>query len=1671
MVLAPSGAKARAEANLAAVAVLGDLDRDGRSATAAEREVLARWSSWGAIPEVFDQTRTGWAAQVREQLRAAAGESGYAAARRTTINAHYTAPAYAAAVWEALAQLGFEAGQVLEPGCGSGVFIAAAPATAVVTGIELDPISAAITAARFPEALVRAESFADTRLPQGRFDAVVGNVPFADVVLHDPVHNQGRHVMHNHFILKSLALTRPGGLVAVLTSRFTLDAVSTAARTQMADLADLLGAVRLPTGAHRRSAGTEAVTDLLVLRRREPDRDRRNQDWVDTVRLGLPGADERGEPVNRYLADHPHHVLGRMRIDAGMHGAATLQVTSPDLDTVTDQLREALTGIVSDARAEALTYTPGVAPALELVAPGTVWDGHLTATGAGSFTVTLAGSSQPVPVPATQRRELSALVGLRDAARAVLDREASTVTDEADLDRCRGHLARSYRDYLARYGPINRFSVTTSARTDPRTGRAVTTRSVPPVMRIFRTDPSAALVFALEHFDAATQTATPADILSRRVVVPRAPLTHAETAADALALCLDQHAHVDVDVVAGLLDITCDQARAALAGLVYDDPATGELVPAARYLSGDVRSKLDTARAAAATDPRYMAHVSALQAVLPTDLGMEEIQARLGAAWIDAPTHQDFLREVLADPTVAVESAGSGIWEVRGATYTVAATSQWGTSRLPAPAIVKAVLEQRPVQVHDEIAAADGAARRVLNPVETAAAQDRAEALQERFTEWIWEDPDRAGRLLREYNRRFNSLVLRDYTTDGQHLSLPGLAATFTPRPHQRTAVARMIAEPAVGLFHQVGAGKTAEMVMGAMELRRLGLVTKPCVVVPNHMLEQFSREWMQLYPQARLLAASATDLAGDRRRTFLARAATNDWDGVVMTRGAFERIPTSLEAQKQYVEAELTALREVLEAAKGQARLTVKRLERMILAGEEHLKARLGGAKDDGITFEATGIDYLIIDEAHEYKNLRTASNIPGAGIDGSKRASDLHLKLSWLRGHHGGRVATFATATPIANSITEAHVMARYLRPDLLQAAGVEHFDTWAATFARTVTEIEMAPTGGGTYRQATRFARFTNVPEMLRLWHVFADVKTAADLDLPTPALHRRPDGQRLPETVIVPASPELADHIADLGERAERVRARAVEPSQDNMLAIVTAGRLAALDLRLVGQPRPSGVTKLDVVADHIARIWNQYRDQPYIDPHTTQPSPVPGALQLVFCDLGTPTGTGWNAYQELRDQLTHRGLPPHQIRFIHDAANDADKARLFADARAGQVAVLIGSTAKMGVGTNVQARAVALHHLDCPWRPADVEQRDGRIRRQGNQNPEIRILRYATEASFDVYSWQTVERKARFIDQVMTGRLDTREIDDIGENTLSFAEVKALASGDPLLLDKATADAERTRLERLARAHDRAQATLRSMIATTRGRIDAIDDALPAAAAAASRTRDTRGEAFTITIHTDPPRQTRSRTDACTLLNQVVGSRLTAAGTQIHHPDGVSLGHIADLAGHTVHARYQPPSWATDRLALFHFTFGPGIPDTTSVTLPADTIGKGAVRRLENVARDMITGCPERLRGDRERLATELVHAESRVGQPFARATELARARATSARIDALAAARLEPQATTCPVADICISTDRDAIVLAAEDRTLTQPRHGRLHPAAAAAPSRPATTGQAWSVT
>jgi N12 class adenine-specific DNA methylase len=1578
---------ARVRANVAALRTLRQVQAQQRPATVAELGVLARWSGWGAVPAVFDENsrqfdQFGWA---RDELTSLLSASEWAAASRNALNAHYTDAALAQTIWAAVGRLGFTGGRVLEPGCGAGVFLAFAPDNAELVGVEVEPVTAAIASVLHPHAEIRAESFADTRAPDGSFDLTVGNVPFARVRLTDARHNSGDHSIHNHFIIKGLHLTRPGGLVAVVTSRYTMDAPGP--RQEMAALADLVGAVRLPSGAHRRAAGTDVVTDLLILRRREDDRAPDDTAWTATAPLMVDGASVR---VNEYFLNHPQHVLGEWSTRGGLYRGDELSVTGdPDCAPALDRvLRE----VTEQAAARNLTLTPrrdaaGPArPAARVGPASTRPDGFLSAEDDGTFRRVEQGRLLAYTPPATQAAELRALLRLRDTVVALLEAEASTVDGNADMDTLRQRLNHDYDAYVARFGPINRFGQRRTGRTDPQTGQDVLARVFPP-QGGFATDPFHNVVSALEDFDPVAQSARKADIFGQRVVAPRAPRLGAETAQDAVAICLDTHGEVRLSQVAGLLGVDETQARAELGRLVFDEPGTGRLVPAAEYLSGNVRAKLATARSAADEDPRFATNVTALAEVVPADLGPADIVARLGATWI-SPTHvRQFLADTLEDPTIAVEHK-AGMWAVKSdRRRSMLATTRWGTAAMPAPDIAQALLEQRPIRVYQSV----GDGKSVFSLDLTVAAQQKADELGERFAEWVWQDPQRAAELARVYNDRFNNLVLRSY--DQAVPSLPGLALTFTPYPHQLAAVARIIAEPSVGLFHEVGAGKTAEMVMGAMELRRLGLVRKPAIVVPNHMLAQFQREALQLYPQARILAASTEDLRADRRRRFVGRVATGDWDMVIMTRSAFERLPMSEPARRAYLETQVDEIAAAMQAARQAGeKLLLKRLEAAKLQAEERVKKMLAGdRKDPGITFEQTGIDYLFMDEAHHHKNLFRPSNVPDLALVGDRaagRASDLHMKIEWLR-QRSPRVCTLATATPIANSMAEAHTMLRYLRPDLLEQAGIDTFDAFIATFGRLVTAVEVAPDGTGL-RMKARVAQFVNVPELLKMWNVAGDIKTADDLELAVPALAERAgDGQRLPETVTVAASAELRAFIAEFVHRADAIRNRAVTPDEDNFLKIANDGRAAALDLRLVGR-RTDEPGKLDAAAGRIAQIWHQFRDQVYRG-EDGQPHPRPGALQLVFADLGTPS-RDWNVYDALRGRLVALGLPRERVRFIHEARDDKAKAELFAACRDGRVAVLIGSTDKMGVGTNVQTRAVALHHLDCPWRPADVQQREGRIVRQRNQNDEVQILRYATEGSFDGFTWGTVSRKAHFIAQVMRGRLDVREIEDIGDAELSYNEVKALATGNPLLLDHAEAQADVARLERLERAHHHAAGSLRFTIRDTERTIDFLQARVEAVDAAIARRVSTRGDAFAMTVgehtHTQRP-------DALARLRVAVAHLLADPATPAGQPRTVGA-----LGGFEIQASIDRDSQRqTVTLSLADVPYGELVALSRTDLAEADLVA-----RLENRLHALDT-LGDNARTDITRAQRDISQAQQQLDTPFRHAQSLADARERLAGIE------------------------------------------------------------------
>lgn len=1399
--LTPSGLKSRAAANIAAIQTLQRLDRTGSSATSSEQQTLAKWSGWGGLGAMFDDSKEDWKS-LQDELKQLLSEEEWKAARSGVLNAHYTHPAYVSTIWSALETSGLTTGEVLEPGCGSGTFIGLAPQGVRMTGVELDPTTAKVAQHLYPSATIRNEGYQHTPTTH-LFDAAVGNVPFGDIQLHDPANNPGNHSIHNHFILKALAQTKPGGYVSVLTSRYTMDAANPAARRDMYERADLVTAIRLPTGAHSEIADTEAVTDLLVFRVRKSDETRQPFTWEHAPKVQF-SPDTEAVSVNKYFTDHaPENVLGQMSVERGMYSANTLQVTATDETSkrlnatqVSARLQERLHASLSAAHSAGLEYSPESSEALPpQVRPEQKDLGSLRRTPEGFEQLGQQGW-EAIKVPKTQQAELAALLDLRDQTRALLEMESSTTQDTPEMSAARQRLAAAYAEYKDQYGPLGRVTKTARMKSDG-TENLIIRR--PPVMsRFFNKDPFAPLTRAIEIFDEDSEIAKPAPILSSRQVFASYTPKGSDTPADALAISMEIKGRVDLEYCAYLLGYSDEaQARQALGKLVFDTP-NGDIVPSEEYLSGNVRAKLDAARKAAETNPAFQTNVDALQEVMPPDLGITDITPTPGAPWIPPEDHEAFLRQSLDIYSTSVTYNPVEGWSITGSRTGMQQRTIWGTQQMAATQIFEAMLNNAPIRIMQK----DEDNREYLDIKATEAAKGKAEQIEDRFKQWIWENPRRTERLLAEYNRRFNSLVTRSYDGAGSRLRLPGLAGAFVLQDHQKAAVARMIAEPSTGLFHEVGAGKTLEMVCGVMEQKRLGLVNKPMIVVPNHMLGQFEREWLQAFPHARILAADIDDISSKSGRgDFMARVTTSPWDAVICTQAAFKKIGVTYDTYEAYESQQLEALEEWIASATDRTSVRRAELKRQkIIEQLEKARAKHESKTDGGVVFEQLGVDYLVVDEAHHYKNLGAPTKLQGViPSDSSGIAKDLDMKLGWLRKTHGARVATFATATPIANTMGEMWVMTHYLRPDLLQDAGLYTFDAWAKTFTGIETKIET--TVGQSFKMRQRVARFENLPELMSMWTTFADVKTAQDLNLPTPDLAVNRDNQRSPEVVKVNIGPAMEEFNATVQSRAEAIDTGLVQPWEDNFLALTHDGRTMATDYRLLSgksaerafpEPlSPVGQQKVDIAADQIASIYHQTKNNTYLD-DTGEVSNVSGALQLVFSDLGTPKPNQWNLYDELKDQLIQRGVPEEKIVFIHEAKTSVEKDRIFARARTGAISVLIGSTQKMGTGANMQARAIALHHLNAPWRPADLAQREGRIVRRGNQNKEVQIYRYVTESSFDTYMWQTLERKASFINQIMTNKLDGRSIQDvdISDEEASYAQVKAIASGNPLIMEEA-----------------------------------------------------------------------------------------------------------------------------------------------------------------------------------------------------------------------------------------------------------------------------------------
>lgn len=1451
----------RARANVRAIALAGRIAAAGRPATRGEQDVLALYTGFGASDlanGVFRNPgetgfRPGWG-EVGRDLEGTVTAEEYAALARGTQYAHFTPERIVRAIWAGVTRMGFAGGRVLEPGIGTGLFASLVPAalrdTVRFTGVEADPVTARIAALLHPAAEIRVEDFGATAVP-AHFALAVGNPPFSTLIVRtDPAYRALALPLHDFFIVKAVDRLMPGGLAAFVTSQGAMDKGDPRARRHLARRADLLGAIRLPQGTFAATAGTDVGVDILFLRRRRADEAGNGVDWIDTAPAGIAGHPDLH--INRYFRDHPAMVLGRSVGERGRFGPepvyACKRDPARDLDADLAAAVACLPSDVADADPD-LTAAPDAAPAVAVVSGG---NGRLRE---GSYLVAddvlmqvVDGTPAPVAIKTgsgtpgifgKHARLIRALIPIRDAVRAILAAQERQACAKAAQD----DLGRLYDAFVAAHGPINATTVT--PRVDEATGARMEIHR-PHNLVPFRDDPDCWLVASIEHYDIETDTATKGLIFHGVVIAPT-PAPVIESASDALALCLHEHGRVDLGTIAATLGRTEAAVVEELGDTIYRDPTAGTWDTADAYLSGKVRDKLAAALVAAKADPAYARNVTALENVQPTDLPPSDITARLGAPWIPAKTIQTFLHEVVGVFTPVrhyPDLAAWGIEEMRFA-YVHAVNQKWGTHRYDAGRIVLDALNARTPQVFDEVRnGSSGSTTRVLNEKETEAAKEKLVALKTAFENWVWRDHDRAETLARIYNDTFNNLVARRF--DGSHLRLPGASAAFAFYPHQKNVIWRMIAAGGTYIAHAVGAGKTASIAAAIMEQRRLGLVTKAMLTVPGHCLAQCAREFLALYPLAKILVADETNFAKDKRRRFLARAATGDWDAIIITHSAFKLIPLPVAFERRMMEDQVAEYEALLTTVDQADRVTRKGLERRKEAFKNRI-ASLAARKDDFLTISEIGVDQIHVDEAQEFRKLSFTTNqasLKGIDSDGSQAAWDLYCKAAFVRErralyaggdvHAVDRALNLASGTPITNTLGEMFTAQRFMGIDALRERKLQEFDAWAAAFGETRTELELQPSGA--YKPVTRFAEFVNVPELIAMFRAFADVVSAKDLG----RLVKRPrvaTGRR--QIITAPPSDAFKDYQNTLAGRIKAIEMRRGPPQKgdDILLSVITDGRHAAIDMRLVLSgygDEPDN--KLNRLVDNIHAIYRDTADRTYQQPDGA-PYERPGGTQMVFSDLGTLTveaSRGFSAYRWIKHRLVALGIPADEIAFVQDYKGSQAKNRLFAEMRAGKVRVTIGSTKKMGTGVNAQNRMVALHHLDVPWLPSDIEQREGRIERQGNQNAEIGIFAYATEGSMDATMWQTNERKARFIEAALSGDRSVRRLEDIGEGSVNqFAMAKAIASGDPRLMQKAGLEAEIARLERLRSAHHDEQHVLRGRIRSAERHIESTRETVAA----------------------------------------------------------------------------------------------------------------------------------------------------------------------------------------------------------------------------------------------
>ena len=1391
--LGVGGPKQKFARNIEAIRTLFKLEQQHRGATTEEQQVLSQYVGWGGLADAFDPGKDSWAKEYAE-LKGLLSEDEYAAARSSVLNAHYTAPVVIRFIYNAVEKMGFQSGNILEPSMGVGNFFGMLPDTMAdsrLYGVELDSITGRIAKKLYPQADITVAGF-ETTDRRDFYDLAVGNVPFGQYKVNDKAYNKLGFSIHNYFFAKAIDQVRPGGVVAFVTSRYTMDSKDSTARKHMAERADLLGAIRLPNNAFRANAGTDVVSDIIFLQKRDRPADIEPA-WVQL------GKTEDGFAINQYFVDHPEMVLGELTTESTQYGREELTVTPLEGADLADQLAEAvqhIEGQYTAAEIDAPDIAEEETTRRTLPADPEVKNFSYTVVDGEVFYRENSVMTQ-VELSDTAKGRVTCMVELRQIVNELIDQQLNDYPDE-DIKATQAKLNAAYDAFTAKYGLLN----------DRKNGR------------LFEQDSSYYLLCSLENLDEQGQLKSKAAMFTKRTIRPERTVTSVDTPSEALAVSIGEHGKVDLPYMAELLGTPGDYGRITteLSGVIFKDPAADPTDPEAgwqmadEYLSGDVRAKLRMAQFAAETNPEFAVNVDALTKAQPRELEASEIDVRLGATWLDPSIIQKFMTETFQIPyylrrAVNVRySPYTAEWRVEGKTATgrsdIISSETYGTSRANAYKILEETLNLKDVRIYDTIEDADGKPKRVLNKRETMLAQQKQQVIKDAFANWVWQDPQRRIALVKQYNELFNSTRPREY--DGSHIKFVGMNPEITLREHQRNAIAHVLYGGNTLLAHEVGAGKTYEMAASAMEAKRLGLCQKSLFVVPNHLTEQWASEFRNLYPNAKLLVARRKDFETANRKKFCARIATGDYDAVIIGHSQFERIPLSFERQERIIQEQIYETLAAINELKAHAgeNFSIKQMEKTRKTLEIKLeKLRSDERKDDVITFEQLGVDRLFVDESHAFKNLFLTTkmrNVAGLSTSEAQKSSDMFGKCRYLDEITGGRGVVFATGTPVSNSMTELYTVMRYLQYSTLQQKKLTHFDCWASTFGETTTAIELAPEGTG-YRARTRFAKFFNLPELMSMFKEVADIKTSDQLHLPVPEAKF--------ETVVAKPSDIQKEMVQELSKRAAEIHSGTVDASVDNMLCVTNDGRKIGLDVRLMNPMLPDDPnSKLNVCVRNVLKIWEEGKDQKL--------------TQLLFCDLSTPKNDGnFNVYEDIRKKLVAAGVPENEIEFIHNADTEAKKAALFSKVRSGDVRVLLGSTAKMGAGTNVQSRLVAVHHLDVGWKPSDMTQRNGRIIRQGNMNKEVKVFNYVTEGTFDAYLWQTLENKQRFISQIMTSKSPVRSCEDVDEQALSYAEIKALCAGNPLIKEKMDLDVQVAKLKVLKADHQSQKFRLQDKLLT------------------------------------------------------------------------------------------------------------------------------------------------------------------------------------------------------------------------------------------------------------